>query len=225
MRQSSLSLAIFLMCLSLASCASYQPTSAPIPKPASMQYKTASGGFKAGADVWADAEQQQAVFDANLQESNVIAVLVLAVNNTQRSVLVRPGDMILTLPNRQSFAPAEVDSVVAKVGEGGSVVGATLAFGLIGALMASSAQEESRSARTEDYDRKAFQLTKLDQGESAHGFVFFMPPKGSGDFDQAELSVKFDGANDKVSNRLRLTLRGLGYKETVEKPKKDEYAD
>ena len=97
----------------------------------------------------------------------------------------------LTSARMKKFSTSGVTTVVNKVGESGSVVGAAIAFGIIGMLAASSAEEKARTARMADYKDKAFKEALLGPNESAHGFVFFIPPRGTESFDKAKLRVRF----------------------------------
>ncbi|MDH3596540.1 MAG: hypothetical protein OEU09_06955 [Rhodospirillales bacterium] len=212
MRSNPLYLTLVVSLVLLASgCASYTPSSAPVPDASAIQLKQANRGVEAGADVYVEEERQKAIFDANLDEAGVIAIQVLAKNKTKRRMLVRPTDMVLTLQNGRAISTAGVNSVVNKVGEDGSVVGAALAFGIIGMLAASSAEEEARTARTEDYKHKAFKEVTLAPGQSGHGFVFFIPPPGTPDFNHATLRVRFVDSDTAKSRSVQLALRDLGF--------------
>jgi hypothetical protein len=122
--------------------------------------------------------------------------------------------MILELPDGKKFSPSGITTVVNKVGESGSVVGAAIAFGIIGVIAASGAEEEARTVRTADYKEKSFKETTLGQDESAHGFIFFIPPRGTEPFDKATLRVRFIDFDSATSEIVEVPLSGLNYEET-----------
>ena len=205
--------ALPLLGLLLASCASYTPSSAPVPEPAPANW-VVNGSLAVAAEAFSDEASQKAVFDADFDEAEVVAIQVVAENRGARKMLVRPSDMVLQLPEGRKFSPSGITIVVNKVGESGSVVGATLAFGIIGAIAASSAEEESRTARTADYKEKAFKESTLIEADSAHGFVFFIPPRGTAPFDRAILRVRFVDIDTASSEYVEVALAGLAYQGT-----------
>jgi hypothetical protein len=91
-----------------------------------------------------------------------------------------------------------------------------------GALAASSAEEKARTARTADYKEKAFRDATLGEGESAHGFVFFIPPRGIEAFDEAKLRVRFVDFDEATSEFVDVPLAGLGYEEAKGRKKDEE---
>ncbi len=201
--------------LLVAACASYEPSTVAIAEPSPQDW-TVKGDIAASADPYVDEQRQEAVFDANFDEADVIAIQVVVENRGDNPMLVRPSDMVLALPDGTKLAPSSVSATVNKVGEDGSVVGAGLAFGVIGVIAAAGAESEARAARTEDYQSKAFEVSAIDQGEMTHGFVFFMPPKGTADFDEATLSVRFSDTAASTSDVIELPLTGLSYEEEEE---------
>ena len=203
----------------LAACASYTPSSAPVPKP-SLEDWVIQQDIAVAADPYADEERQVATFDANLNDADVIAIQVVVENRGERSIVVRPSDMILELPGGKTFSSSGVTTVVSKVGESGSVVGATIAFGIVGALIASDAEDEARTARIADYKEKAFKDSTLRSGQSEYGFVFFIPPRGTNPFDEANLLVRVVDFDLATSEIVEVALSGMGYEETVSKKKK-----
>jgi len=179
-------------------------------------------GLAVAVDPYTEKDRQEATFDADLDETDVIAVHVSVENRTPRKVLVRASDMALVLPDGKALAPAGVTTTVNKVGESGSVVGSTIAFGLIGALVSSNAETNARAARTADYRDKAFKDTTLAQGELSFGFVFFIPPPGTKPFDTATLRVRFVDFDTASSRTVEAAMAGLDYEETKEKKKNDD---
>ena len=209
--------------LLMTACASYEPSTTAAPEPSPSQWIT-QGEFAAAAEPYVDAERQKAVFDADFDEADVIAIQVVIENRGQTPKLVRPSDIVLELPDGQKLPPASVATTVIQVGESGSVIGSALAFGVIGAVVAADAENEARAARTLDYQSKALQVSALNKNERAHGFVFFIPPRGTEPFDEGTLTVRFADTADSTSEVVELPLRGLSYEEEVDqkKPPRDD---
>lgn len=191
-------------------CASYEPSSAVVREKSEFAL-VEKEGVRAGADPYVDAAEQENAFDADLDKADVIAVHVFVENGLDKAVLVRPSDMQLKLPDGQAITPSSASKTANKVGEEGSVVGATIAFGLIGALAASSAEDKARTARIDDYESKAFESARLEAGQTEDGVVFFLPPNSWPGFDKAELSVHFIEPDTGESRVVPVPLRGLSF--------------
>ena len=191
-------------------CASYEPSSAAVRQKSEFTFVENEGVF-AGADPYVDPAEQEDLFDADLDKADVIAVHVFVENGLAEPVLVRPSDMKLTLTDGRAIAPSSASKTATKVGEEGSVVGATIAFGIIGLLAASSAEDEARTARTDDYESRLFQTATLRAGETADGIVFFLPPKSWPAFGSAELSVRFIVPESGRSRVVAVPLEGLSF--------------
>lgn len=191
-------------------CASYEPTSATVRQKSEFSLVEREG-VSAGADPYVDSAEQADVFDADLDKADVIAVHVFLENGLAVPVLVRPSDMKLELPDGRAIAPSSARKTATKVGEEGSVVGATVAFGIIGLLAASSAEDKARTARIDDYESKSLQPTRLEAGQAEDGIVFFLPPKSWPAFNEANLSVRFIEPDTGESHTVPIALRGLSY--------------
>ncbi len=202
----------------LCACASYSPSSAPVPQPSPQEW-TFHEDIAVAAEPYADEERQIATFDADLNNADVIAIQVTLENRGKRTVVVRPSDMLLELPGGRTLVSSSVTTVVSKVGESGSVVGAAIAFGIIGAIVASDAEDEARTARTADYKEKAFKDVTLHGSDSAYGFVFFIPPRGTDPFETATLLVRLVDFELATSEIVEVSLSGLDYVETTSQKK------
>ncbi|MFQ5520114.1 MAG: hypothetical protein ACE5FK_01850 [Candidatus Methylomirabilia bacterium] len=213
------------VCLSVligfTGCASYTPSSAPIPKAEAMPVWTTEGTVALGADPYVQPDRQTAVFDADLNGAGVLPIQVLLRNEGTRQRLIRPSNMSLVLPVGSEISSAGASAVAAKLESTGGVVGASIAFGLIGFLVASSAEDKARAARLADYRGKELQDVTLKKDESAHGFVYFIPPPGTPAFDDATLTVRFVDVEEATSFVVRLRLSGLGFKETPAKAEEE----
>ncbi|HSF96904.1 MAG TPA: hypothetical protein VLA52_17900 [Thermohalobaculum sp.] len=193
-----------------SACASYEPSSAVVPSKSEFTLVGGDGVF-VGANPYADPKEQEAMFDADLDKSDVIALQVFIENRRESAVLVRPSDAALTLPDGRALAPSGATKVATKVGEEGSVIGAGIAFGIIGVLAASSAEDKARTARIDDYESKALASSELRRGDTATGVVFFLPPKSWPAFDVAELSLRSIDPQTGQSWVIPVPLTGLSY--------------
>ena len=199
----------------LTGCASYSPTSQPITAEDSVNWHI-ENSLAVAPDLYLDAKEQRNLFDADLTDSNILAVHVAVENRADGARLVRPSDMRLLLPDGRIFAPSGVSTVVATVGESGSVVGAGVAFGLIGVLVASNAENQARKARTFDYGLKAFPEKYLAKGERAEGVVFFIPAMSICEIKEATIRVRFVDPDSATSETIDVALPGGDYGKMVE---------
>mgnify|MGYP001582807438 CR=1 FL=1 len=93
----------------------------------------------------------------------------------------------------------------------GGLVGATVAFGIIGYLAASIAEEKARTSRQVDFRDKELQEGALGKGESIHGFVFFIPLAGTAAFNQATLMLKVIDIEEGTSVPVSVPLVNLNF--------------
>lgn len=201
--------------LALSGCASYTAGAAVVPKQERMPAWVSVGALSAGADPYVTKERVKSVFDADLIEEGVLAIQVFVRNDGARQVLVRNSDMTLALPEGNQIGSAGATAVAARFEQGvGSVVGWGIAFGAIGMLAASANKDRVRSARLADYRSKELVEVSLGPGEFAHGFVFFIPPRGTTDFSEAVLAVQFVDTKEGSREVARLPLRDLAFKGT-----------
>jgi hypothetical protein len=119
--------------------------------------------------------------------------------------------MALELPGGERMLATSPNMAAIHVGEEGSVVGATIAFGFIGGIAATQAEETARNARIADYESKGFKDARLGRGESAQGFVFFVPSKGTQPFDRTHLRVNFTNVLTARSQVVRAEVRGVNF--------------
>lgn len=204
-----------LVCASIlvSGCASYTTTTLAVPGSGEMRAQKAESDVLVGADPYVQVERQKAVFDADLGGEDVIPVRLLVRNDSARRLLVRPSSMTLALPDGAQIPSAGATAVAAKLDQGvGEVIGWGIAFGIIGMLAASANKDSVRAARLQDYRSKELPEVSLAKGESAHGFVFFIPPRGTNPFGEATLSVRFVDVAEGTSFDLRVPLTGLGFK-------------
>lgn len=197
--------------LAAPGCASYTPSSAPVPVTSSMPACMIDGPMSVGADPYTQKERQKSFFDGDLNGAGVIPVQVSVVNNGENTVLVRGSDVLLILADGTQMTPASASAASVKMESNAGVVAAAIGFGLVGALVASSAEDKARAARVEDFKRKEFKEAKIAPGQSANGFLYFIPIEGTKAFSEATLQFQFVDTENACGQVVRLPLKNLGY--------------
>jgi hypothetical protein len=175
-----------------------------------MPVSQTEGAVEVGADPYTQTERHKSVFGSDLTAAGILPVQVYLQNHGAEKVLVRASDMALELPDGRRVSHAGASAAASKLESIGGVVGATIAFGIIGMLAASSAEDKARAARLEDYKKKELPDTRLAKGESGHGFVYFIPPDGTKNLTAAVLLVRVVKVDEGSSFVTRLPLTGLG---------------
>ena len=202
-----------------AGCAKYTAMSAPVPAAAAMPAWQDEGAVAAGADAYVQPERQQAIFGAALGDAGVLAIQVFVQNHGAHSVQVRRADLELGLPDGRKLSPSVAAAVVAAALAPPRETTKSGTLTRIGrSLVPAGSGEQASSARLGDYKSKEFQDVTLGPSETAHGFVYFIPPEGTPAFDAAPLTVPFVDIEKVSSTVIALPLTGLAYKGTPEGP-------
>ena len=115
------------------------------------------------------------------------------------------------LPDGSQFCSAGASAASAKMESIGGVVASGIAFGLIGVLVASNAEDKARVARQEDYRRKELQETRLAKGQTAYGFLYFVPPPGTKGFSEADLVFRCVDTEDLSCSTVKLFVNKIGF--------------
>lgn len=193
------------------SCASYTAQSIARPAVESAPFSRTEDDFFVGVTPYLDAEQSKKAFDADLKAAGILALQVILHNTKpKRLVTVKRSEFALRSPGGKEFAPVTAASASGRFESVAGVVGATIAFGLIGLLIASGQKDKADSARRADFAAKELQDTTLAPQESAHGFLFFLVPDDVGELKEAELSVRALDAAEGTAIRLTVPLGNLG---------------
>ncbi|MGB0629067.1 MAG: hypothetical protein ACPGRZ_00100 [Alphaproteobacteria bacterium] len=183
----------------------------PVQEPKVLAYKTETKDVEAAAEAVADPFVQRARFDGDLTKARVIAIRASLKNNSDRDLTFRPPDAELILKDGTSLRVATGSDAAYKVGEEGSIIGAGIAFGLIGVIAAANAEEQARKARTADYQNKMFRnLTLVPRQESA-GYLYFIPPDGTASFDEATLRIPGAGLTGPSPDHVEIPLKKVGF--------------
>ena len=191
----------------LSGCASYRPTAAPIPQAGAMPHRQEVANAVVSADPYTQPERVKATFGGDLMASGVLPIQVNVENLGAKGLMVRPSDAVLELSDGRQIAPAGAFAAAAKMERSGKVIAATVAFGLLGYLASSGAEDKARAARLEDFRRKEFPEKRLEKGESAHGFLYFLTPPETSNLSSATLAMRLVEENGK-SSVVKVPLSG-----------------
>lgn len=208
--------AALIAVLAASACASYEPTALPVQEPKTLAFKSQLKDVEIAAEAVADPFQQRAHFDGDLTKAGVIAIRARLKNTSDRDLSLRPQDADLILKNGTTIRVATGSDAAYKVGEDGSIIGAGLAFGLIGVIAAANAEEQARKARTADYQSKMFRNTTLVPQEEKSGYLYFIPPAGTGSFEEASLRIPGSGLTGAQKNHVEIELGKIGYGAAVQ---------
>jgi hypothetical protein len=192
----------------IAGCASYRPTAAPIPQPGAMPHRQEVANAAVSADPYTQTERVKATFGGDLTASGVLPIQVNVENLGPKRLLVRPSDAVLELSDGRQSAPAGAFAAASKMERSGRVVAAAVGFGLLGYLAASGAEDKARAARQEDFRRKEFPEKRLEKGESAHGFLYFLTPPGTTNLSMATLVMRLVDVEGGTSSVVKVPLSG-----------------
>ncbi len=160
--------AALALAATLSACSSYKPTPTAVVQTKPYEWQITKD-LAVAVDPYLDAARQKSQFDADLTGANVLAVHIAVENRGDLATLTPLSKMELVLSGGRSFAPVSTASAVSHVGETGSVVGAGIAFGFIGVMMARNSRNKAKVARTVDYDNMAFTERNLAKGERNEG--------------------------------------------------------
>jgi hypothetical protein len=196
-----------VLVVAISGCASYRPTAAPIPQPGAMPHRQEVANAVVSADPYTQPERVKATFGGDLIASGVLPIQVNVENLGAKRLLVRPSDAVLELSDGRQIAPAGAFAAASRMERSGRVVAATVGFGLLGYLAASGAEDKARAARQEDFRRKEFPEKRLERGESAHGFLYFLTPPGM-NLSSAALLMRLVDVEGGKSSVVKVPLSG-----------------
>lgn len=202
-----------VLVLSWAGCIGYKASSIAPPTPGAMPAWLTQGGISIGADPYTDPERQKAAFDADFGEERILAIQVFVKNGGDAPVILRRSDITLALPDGRGIAPAPADMVAARLHSAGKVLALTLGFGVVGAVAGTQAASAEHQSRRADYVWKELAAeSRLLKDQSRHGFVYFMPPRGTPPFAEATLMVRLIDPQQRAVIPVSLPLTGLGFR-------------
>lgn len=202
---------VLVALLAAPGCASYTPSSAPVPVTSAMPVCMLEGTMSVGVDPYTQKERQKSCFDGDLNGAGVIPIQVSIINKGENPVLFRNSDALLILADGTQMTPASASAAAAKMESNAGVVAAAFGFGLVGALVASSAEDKARAARLEDFKRKEIKESKLAPGQSVNGFLYFIPIEGTKPFSDADMQIKFVDTENACNQEITLPLKNLAY--------------
>lgn len=189
----------------LTACASYTPTAAPVEQATDSDLVFNADGYGAKVDPYLDQQRQKQYFNADFTKAGFLVVDVVVKNEGKDPIDVKPYDIYLVFPGGNQMAPLQGQVVATQIEEGGSVVGSVLLFGVVGGLVATSAEQNAKNARIQDYSAKQLKETTLVPGASTQGYLFYRwTPSASA---QAEFAVQ---VQDHTNNHLSEVIVPLG---------------
>jgi hypothetical protein len=196
------------MAVAFSGCATYHPTAAPVPRSGDMPQRQEVANAVVSADPYTQPERLRATFDGDLIAAGVLPIQVFVENLGAKRLLVRPSDAVLELSDGGQTSPVGALAAASKMEGSGKVIAATVGFGLLGFLAATSAEDKARAARREDFRRKEFPEKRLEKGDSAYGFLYFMPPPGTMDLSSAKLAIRLVELEDGKTSVVKVPLTG-----------------
>lgn len=200
---------LLVVLLGIPGCAG-TPSPAPLPRIAALPVSVTDGVVKVGADPYSSGSRQKEVFGADLGLWGIIPIQIYLENPGDRPVQVKVSDISLVLPDGTRVFHAGARAVSTKLSRNGAMIVGTVAFGLPGGIAGYYAEEKGRGPRLDDYLKKELQNASLGRGESAHGFLYFIPPLRSTGIDSALLRFRIVYDDNSVSN-VELALKELRY--------------
>src|SRR5262245_58769731 len=180
-------------------CSTYSARPVNASKIDVMPFWRTEGPITIGVDPYIQTDRQKEVFDADLEKAGVLPIYVLIKNNSDRSLSLRHEDITLEYPSGYQISPVQTDTVLRMLGRkpsiGLAIVGA-LGFGGFYPLIpfaVAGAMVEKRVADTQgaDYLNKEFKDVVLSKDESAHGFIYLMPPSSGLEALKGKLILHF----------------------------------
>ena len=209
----------------------------PVPAPISgdMPRWMFEQGVGVGADPYVEPERQEAFFGLRLGEMSVLPVQLLIRNDSDSSILVRPYEVVLLLPEGLAVAPVSSGEAVARgmgapvefsplghtaVG-GAPLVGAHFgprAYGGASALAAVEGTMLLSELNTErelyrqlvtDYRSKELGEVVLKKNEARYGFVYFILPLETVFPSDVKLAVRVIDNEDARSSVVEVSLGNL----------------
>lgn len=214
----------------LTACASYSARQMPSVLAETMPYRQAVGPLLLGVDPCHQPARQEELFDEDLAEAAILPIQVALSNRSEHPVRIETENFKLALPGNVVIGPASgseiavllspkpgaADYAAAGVGMLGGLAGTIGAIaGRLVSFVASGLLGWSRSdelrARGEDYSRKELKPITLGHRQSSRGFLYFVLPSGTPDFNEATLTLEvFENQTETLT--FHVLMRGLGYK-------------
>jgi hypothetical protein len=181
----------------------YTPRIVDAPRLEQMPSHTLEQPIALGAEPYWQRDRQVEVFDDDLGSAGILAVLVCFENRDERTLLARPSDVLLRLPDGVPVSPAGPSSVASRLEHRSAYV---LANGVYYAYRTNVAIDQARSDREADLVKKGLPERRLGRGKRALGFVFFVLPSTVEPFTEATLEVRFVDVEEGSSFVVSLPL-------------------
>jgi len=218
------------LCLSVLmvfpGCASYTVRPAPAPKIVTMPFSRIENAVMVAVDPYIQPERQKEVFDADLKKLGVLPLYLVVENRGDRELSLQRFEAIaLELPDGSQINPVDASPIARRLGRGDGdggfkrgdeVVGAVMLLPLLfpvalAILAAQTTETNTTEARIADYTNKEFKDVVLSKNDSAHGFVYFMPPEGTLWYTKARLVLRFVDKTAGTSFVIRVPVSESGF--------------
>ncbi len=172
------------MALTLLACAGctpiYTPAILDVRGPEAMPFQTADGPVEQGADPFEQRDRQVEWFEDDLGAQRVLPVLVSVRNRSERAFLLRPSDVLLELSDGTRISAASPSAVASR-----------LQRRSLNDQRQVEAAKRYRLDREADLAAKGLPEKRLGHGDSAQGFLFFIPPSAVQPFAEATLEFRY----------------------------------
>jgi len=143
------------------------------------------------ADPYWQRDRQIGLFGEDLLSHRILAVLVRIQNRGERTLVARPSDVLLRLPDGTRISTAGPSAVASLLQRRGLYPLSVMSFGIFGTLVTNVAVDRARWDREADLKEKGLPEKPLGPGDTAHGFVLFISPSRVQPFTEATLEVRF----------------------------------
>jgi hypothetical protein len=163
-----------------------------VPPLAEMPFHRIEEPIAEGADPYWQRDRQVAYFDYDLRALGILPVLLRVENRGERTLLARPSDVLLRLPDSTRVSPASPSSVTSRIqGDTSNLVNVLTYLTSFDSEAASAAGDQAVWDREADLKKLGLSEGRLDPGGTVRGFVYFVLPSAVRPFTEATIEVRF----------------------------------
>lgn len=151
-----------------------------------------------------------------LQSAGIVTLRISLVNNGSQKLLFRETDARLAMPGGKSIPAATTAMVVSsmeRASKSGVVASALTGpiFGVLLDMSEAAEKKEKQQALRKTIRERGFGERWLLPGESANGFLLFIPPDGTPAFDRGELTLWFVNPEGGQGLKYLTHLENVGF--------------
>jgi hypothetical protein len=170
----------FLILPLILGCATYEPTNKLASlsnNPELKQVQITDRGLELRASVFKDPQVAKSYVGIDPVKSEMMPVLLRVRNTNDHPIRVDLTRSLLLSGSGEAFSSLSTDQSIEKARiSDAEVVGWTVGFGLIGALISGSRTAAANRSLDEDYQRKSFKPAVIMSKGIGEGLVFFGVP-------------------------------------------------